>query len=286
MLPTSRRQRHSSKYSEEMKNVLLIYRAPQFSPNAVEKDKAILETVGELLRQEGFSVEYVHEEQLHGTEQADVCLSMGRLPATLDWLKRLSAEGCVTINSGRGVEQTARRQLDRLMREQQIPAAPLPSDGDDGGYWLKRGDAAAQSKEDVVFAATRKEMETCLQQFRQRGISEVVVTQHVPGDVVKFYGVQGTGFFRYFYPTDDGDTKFGDESRNGRACHYAFHAETLHKDAERLSVLTDVKVYGGDCIVRPDGTYALIDFNDWPSFSRCRAEAAAAIVRLVNHSMK
>ena len=36
-------------------------------------------------------------------------------------------------------------------------------------------------------------------------------------------------------------------------------------------------VYGGDCIVREDGTFCIIDLNDWPSFSRCREEAAKAI---------
>ena len=46
---------------------------------------------------------------------------------------------------------------------------------------------------------------------------------------------------------------------------------------ERLSELTDVRVYGGDCIVTPEGSLAIIDFNDWPSFAPCREEAARAI---------
>ena len=40
-------------------------------------------------------------------------------------------------------------------------------------------------------------------------------------------------------------------------------------------------IYGGDCIVRCDGSYAIIDFNDWPSFSVCRQAAARAIAKLV-----
>lgn len=47
-----------------------------------------------------------------------------------------------------------------------------------------------------------------------------------------------------------------------------------------------VDVYGGDCIVRPDGTFCVIDFNDWPSFSRCRGEAAEAIARLALHKAR
>lgn len=38
-----------------------------------------------------------------------------------------------------------------------------------------------------------------------------IVQAHVPGDLVKFYAVKG-GFFKYFYPSDDGESKFGDEN--------------------------------------------------------------------------
>ena len=33
--------------------------------------------------------------------------------------------------------------------------------------------------------------------------------------------------------------------------------------------------------MREDGSYVIIDFNDFPSFSRCRDEAAKAIVELI-----
>ena len=51
--------------------------------------------------------------------------------------------------------------------------------------------------------------------------------------------------------------------------------------AETVSALTGVDIYGGDAIVREDGGFCLIDFNDWPSFSRCRAEAAQAVCDLI-----
>ena len=55
----------------------------------------------------------------------------------------------------------------------------------------------------------------------------------------------------------------------------------VQADAERLAEAVGIKVYGGDCIVRSDGSFCFIDFNDWPSFSRCREEAAEAIASLV-----
>ena len=67
---------------------LLIYRAAQFSPNSVEKDKMILEAVGEELWNKGHDITYVAEENISNDDDADVILSMGRLPETIEWLAR------------------------------------------------------------------------------------------------------------------------------------------------------------------------------------------------------
>ena len=50
----------------------------------------------------------------------------------------------------------------------------------------------------------------------------------------------------------------------------------------RLARLTNIDVYGGDCIVDHEGRFFIIDFNDWPSFSACKGQAADAISQLVN----
>lgn len=267
------------------KRVALVYRDRIFSPNSVEKDRAILEAVGRRLASRQLDVSYVEEREVSGLVDADIILSMGRFNSTLDYLQQLSDRRCRVINSSRSVRAAARKHLDDLMRCNQIPAAPLfdsqmPAAGG-VKYWVKRGDASAQSAEDVRFAHDASEVRAILADFSQRGITETVVTEHVEGDLVKFYGVLSTGFFRMFYPTDDGDTKFDDEARNGQACHYSFDLEALRGCADKLARLTGLMVYGGDCIVRRDGSFALIDFNDWPSFSRCREEAADAIASLV-----
>jgi hypothetical protein len=159
----------------------------------------------------------------------------------------------------------------------------MPPHEGNHGYWIKRGDAAAQCKGDVQFAATSAELDAKIAAFRQRGITAYTVSAHVPGDLVKFYGVAGTGFFRYYYPTDDGESKFGDEQRNGSAYHYPFDVAALQHSTDTLAEAVGIKVYGGDCIIREDGSYCVIDFNDWPSFSRCRDSAAIAIASLIKH---
>ena len=271
----------------------MIQRAEQFSPNSVEKDLAILEAVAERLRQKGHEIFTVPEDDPRGQGNTwgssllvlpQCIFSMSRLPATLYWLKTF--HGIPIINSPEGVENCTRSTLETIMT--QIGTPMPPKEGQDG-YWLKRGDAAAQSKDDVVFAADSEALKQAITTMQQRGITSYTVSAHVKGDLVKFYGVCDTGFFRYFYPTDDGKTKFEDEHRNGPAHHYPFDAGLLQNEAERLAEAVGIKVYGGDAIVRADGSFCLIDFNDWPSFSRCREEAAEAIASLVelkNEEMK
>lgn len=259
-----------------MNTVLAIHRAPCFSPNSVEKDRAIMAAVADCLRQRGVQVVEVSELDvpIAEAEAYDCILSMGRFPETLQWLAR---QECPVVNRPQAVERCARSVVERLAVQSGVPIAP--ADGADG-YWLKRGDACAQEPGDVVYCANRAELALRQAEFRRRGITDHVVCAHVSGDLLKFYGVRGTPFFRWFYPTDDGETKFGDERRNGIARHYAFSAERLQADVHRLADALGLDVYGGDCIIRPDGTYCVIDFNDWPSFSRCRSEAAEQIAAL------
>ncbi len=258
----------------QMKSILAVYRAERFSPNSVEKDRSIIEAAGRLLHDMGHEVRFVKEAMLGDNDNADVILSMARESRTLDILEEKEKLGTLVINSPESVRACARATADKIMRENGIPVAPLEGNG---GYWLKRGDEAAQSKDDVVFAADEDEKERKLQQMKERGVSDVVVTAHVKGDLVKFYGVRNTGFFRTYYPCDDGISKFGDERMNGPSHHYLFSEESLKTDADKAASLIGTAIYGGDCIVREDGSYAIIDFNDWPSFSRCREEAGVAI---------
>lgn len=263
-----------------MTHVLKVYRAERFSPNSVDRDRAIIDAVGRLLAAQGCTVGGIKEEELTSGCTADIILTMARTPQALDVLRQKEAEGCTVVNRPCGVAACSRSNIDRLMRSNGLPAAP--AEGRDG-YWIKRGDEAAQCRGDVVFAPDVAERDEALRRFALRGVGDVVVTAHVLGDVVKFYGVAGTGFFRTFHAAG-GFSKFGDEQVNGAPKYYWFSAEGLKGDAERLAALAGIDVYGGDCIVRSDGTYAIIDFNDGPSFARCRDEAAAAIATRVEET--
>lgn len=55
---------------------------------------------------------------------------------------------------------------------------------------------------------------------------------------------------------------------------------------QKASEVLDVKIYGGDCIISPDGTIRIIDFNDWPSFAPCRQDAAPHIAKAILSTIK
>lgn len=267
--------------------VVGIRRADCYSPNSVEKDRAILEeAVGHFdgnIIDEGNIAEISALDYLN----IDAVFSMARSEEALAALKRLEKDGVMVINPAEGVRHCRRSALDAIMRENgvPVPSAVNRDSFPEQGCWLKRGDGAAQSHGDVVFCKDREEMARELDRFRSEGTTDVVAQAHIPGDLIKFYGVAGTGFFKVFYPTDDGLSKFGDEKMNGEAHHYGFSLLELEAVATKVSFLAGVPVYGGDAIVRSDGSFVIIDFNDWPSFSRCRESAADAIAVLMSKLM-
>jgi hypothetical protein len=107
--------------------------------------------------------------------------------------------------------------------------------------------------------------------FAERGIPWVAVQQHVPGPVVKFYGVTGGDFFRWY----GADAGFGRERP-------AVDEERLKALAFAAAGLLGLEVFGGDVAVPEPGRPVLIDVNDWPSFAPFREEAARAIAAYIH----
>lgn len=258
--------------------IFAIGRAERYSPNSVDNDTAIIGRVSEMLRNSGISVECVSEDRIAPDAIADAYLSMGRHPATLAFLADRQRCGADVINSPASVALCCdRRRLTAALRNAGVPVPP-----EEGihGYWIKRAHGVAESPWDIRFASDKAEAEATRRLMAANGVKDVMQCAHMEGDLIKFYGVRGTRFFRFFYPGDDGQTKFGDERYNGKPHHYTFNRAALQSVAERAAAVTGIDIYGGDCIVGSDGSVCIIDFNDWPSFSRCREEAAEAIVRM------
>lgn len=276
-----------------------IMRAGAFSPNHIGNDAAIFNLVADHLRKRGCEVTIYSEEQLiAGQVKERIIMNMCREQRSIRLLQKLEQDGALVINSGFGIENCTRERMTRILVGSNIPyPESLMVNTNEGvkgalqkaGFtqcWIKRGDFHAMHKEDVSYVRHSEEAQEVLQEYFLRGIKRAVINRHLPGDLIKFYGVQGTPFFFWFYPFDEGHSKYGHEAINGRSQGIAFDRDYLKKICHDASEVLDVKIYGGDCIVSPEGEIRIIDFNDWPSFAPCRTEAAPHIARCVLNSIK
>lgn len=279
--------------------IAAIMRAGVFSPNHIGNDATILNTVAEQLRKRGCEVNiYSEEEFCAGPVSEPVIISMGRERRTTDLLQSLEDQGRLVINSGYGIENCIRERQARILLGSNIPyPASIIVDTDEAvrprlqklGFtqcWIKRGDFHAMHKEDVSYVRHPEEAQEVLQEYFLRGIKRAVINRHLVGDLIKFYGVQGTPFFFWFYPFDLGHSKYGHEAINGKSQGLEFDKEKLRAICQNASEVLDVKVYGGDCIISPEGDIRIIDFNDWPSFAPCRQEAAPHIAKCILNEIK
>jgi len=149
--------------------------------------------------------------------------------------------------------------------------APFP-----GPCWIKRADVHATQEGDVAYADDASAAATHLARMSSRGIARAVVQDHVPGDLVKFYGVAGLAeepdrrsWFQWFYHRDQ------------RLSNYAFDPDALAAATTRAASALGLEVFGGDAIASEDGRISIVDLNAWPSFALYRQVAASKIASLL-----
>lgn len=276
-----------------------IMRAGAYSPNHIGNDAAIFNLTTEQLRKRGCEVKVYSEEQfIAGEVKEDIIVDMCREHRSMVLLQQLEDAGALVINSGYGIENCTRERMTRILLGSNIPYPDsLIVDTDEvvkdrmvaakmDRAWIKRGDFHAMHKEDVSYVRHPEEAQEVLQEYFLRGIKRAVINRHLVGDLVKFYGVRDTPFFYWFYPFDEGHSKYGHEAVNGHSRGIEFDVAGLRHICQQAADVLDVIVYGGDCIVDPDGTIRIIDFNDWPSFAPCRQEAAPHIAKAIIKKIK
>lgn len=269
--------------------VVGVSRGNEFSPNHVGNDAAIFRETAEELAKRGCEVTLFPEKEFVAQHiQADFIFDMARDRATISRLKELEENGALVVNSGFGIDNCVRREMTERLIASGVPhpesfIIPIGGEFTPDIYpcWIKRGDSHAMVKEDVVYVECREEAEVVMADFRARHIPVAVVNEHLVGDLVKFYGVQHTDFFYAFYPTEQSHSKFGLEAINGEARGFPLDLDKLKAYANRAAEALNVPIYGGDCVVSSAGEIRIIDFNDWPSFARCRREAAPKIAECI-----
>jgi hypothetical protein len=192
-------------------------------------------------------------------------------------LARCERDGAIAINSALAIRNCYRDLLAPGLARAGVPtprgALIQTATGLDGaelggidfsaGVYVKRGDFHALLEGDVQRVASRAELEDALAGFARRGVRRAYVQNEFAGTVIKFYGV-GDGAYFAALP----EAGVIPPSVLDRLCAQASAA------ARALGL----EAWGGDAVLSGD-RFAVIDFNDWPSFSRVREHAARAIAR-------
>ena len=264
--------------------ILAISRAERYSPNCVAKDAAILDCLCKELMHYGYDVDSIDETGIGTNVRKRVYISMARTDKALDCLDHATRRGAIVMNDPHAIVLCKnRRLLMQRLKEAGLRVAEecQPGEKAANGYWVKKNKGYSEQAADVSFAADEAQLETAVEAMKARGIGDIFVTPHLKGDLVKFYGVAGTDFFRTFYPGDDRQYKFAQEEVNGQPRHYSFNADGLQRSIDHAARAVGLDFYGGDVIIDEDGNATVIDFNDWPSYSRCREEAARAMALAV-----
>lgn len=276
--------------------LLGVHRNKKFSPNHVGNDGAIFSLTAKALEQKGCEVAICCEDEFLAMQDVtqDSIFTMARQKEVVKKLQKLEQNGTAIANSAFGIENCFRINMHNalLSRNVPVPNSYVVSTTDladevferlpGKGFWIKRGDFHAIHKEDVTFAASIAEGKEILHEYALRDIPDALISQHLVGDLVKFYGVQGTDFFFWFYPYDHNHHKYSSyEDINGKSVHHAFDIAELRRIAGESAAAVGVDIYGGDAIVAKDGSFHIIDLNDWPSFAPCREEAAGHIAEVI-----
>jgi hypothetical protein len=277
-----------------------IKRSLEFSPNHRGNDNAIFTLTVDELKKLGCDVNLYSEDDLMLSDRVDerYLFTMSRSKPSVQKLQKLERDGKMVVNSAFGIEQCFRANMTALLTENGIPypksfivptvrpACEMLKELGGKNFWIKRGDFHAIHKEDVSFAHTPCQANEILKEYRLRGITEAVISEHLFGDLIKFYGVRGSDFFHWFYPYEFNHSKYNAEAINGAASYYDFDISLLKKIGDIAAQTLGVDIYGGDAIVSHHGDIQIIDLNDWPSFAPCRDEASYYIAQRIYQKAK
>ena len=264
-----------------------VYRELAHSPGRETDDAEILRAAARELERLGLSVALKSPDELPEVDDFDAVppylfVMCERIPI-VEKLAAWQRRGARIVNPPSGIRNTDRERTIVLFEKHRVPypKSVLIETGSEraafpGPCWLKRGDVHATEAGDVCFAGDAAALDASLARFASRGIAKAVVQDHVPGDLIKFYGVAGVNggenrpsWFQWFYHRDQ------------KLSNHAFDPEALAAATTQAASALGLAVYGGDAIVSEGGGISVIDLNAWPSFALFRPVAATHIAALL-----
>lgn len=272
----------------QKKSILALGRFSEYSPNSEDKDDKILNSVIENLRLQGYDVDRQNESEIDfSMKPYPYIISMARNTKVVDYLSEREKQGSIVVNSSTACKNCYRLIQTKKLAENNISIAKSTvvdttnynlKDIDwlqEGDFWIKRADFQTVEEIDVVRVKDFVTAEKVLENYKQRGIDKAVLSKHIEGDVIKFYGVSGSEWFYSYYPSED---KFHNKINFGNS-RISFDKNRFIKEVQKAAKVLDLDIYGGDAIIDKNGCFFIIDMNDFPSFSSCREQAAKEITK-------
>jgi glutathione synthase/RimK-type ligase-like ATP-grasp enzyme len=263
------------------RRVLGVFREPAHSPGRETDDAEILRLTGKRLEARGLTVALREADGLTDPRDARPALvfAMCERMEALGRLRQWERAGTRVVNRPAAILATYRtRMLPRWQRAGvAFPRSRIVSTHDrprvrSWPLWVKRGDVHNTQAGDVVRVDSPAALRRALGALAARGITRAVIQAHVPGDLLKVYGIVDRGrrgrplrWFRSFYHRDQDLTG------------HPFAPDALAALARRAAVALGLEVFGGDVLVAGPGTLLVVDINAWPSFALFRDEAAGEI---------
>lgn len=263
---------------------LAVGRGTQHAARHVTNDGLMFDLVCTGLRAFGWIVELIAEDELaatiHGTGfEHDCIISMAQRPENVELLRGPEVGGIPIVNDPAAVTNCYRSNLVETLKDSEVPFARSIVLGPVGmsydylavelgpEFWLKRGDIHAAHENDVRLVGDAGSFAEAIENFRSREVDTLVAQEHLPGEVVKFYAVAGTGFFHAQYFESEADV--------------TFDTAPLESVADAAAARLGLTIYGGDVVLTAHRGPVVIDLNAWPSFGKVRAAAAPKMVEAI-----
>jgi glutathione synthase/RimK-type ligase-like ATP-grasp enzyme len=258
-----------------------IKRATKFSPNHIDNDAMIMEMTGKVLRQRGFDVSFLYEDEVEQEYISDkVIFSMARSEPALNYLEHLERDNVSILNSVNGVRNCHRENMMNnfarngvrtpkyhiVSTEDYKYSEEIASQFSAKKLWIKR-DGHINHREDIVEVFTPAELGNVLKEFLGRNILRACVMEHIEGDEIKFYAVPQANYWHWYYS-------------NGNKQN-PLNLDFLKNEIYRCADIFDLDFYGGDAIIDKNGEIYFIDLNDWPSFAPIRNNASTKIADVI-----
>lgn len=264
-----------------------IFRETTNSPNRENDDALILKAVGEELSALGAETHLIEPSNIPAINPRrwNAVMAMCENPENISLLS--AWKGPIFVNGIEAITNCYRSRMTDILREtgfgfypptEKRRIADFPGDPpaffNGKGCWIKRGDVHNTCSGDVQYVGKWKNAAAVKKDFLARKIKSVVVQEHIPGDLIKFYGVGPGNWFNWFY------------HRPQEVARFKFSGKDLERRASRAASTVGLEIYGGDAIVTPDSEIYVIDINSWPSFARVREVAKKRISRHIFFRLK